>query len=458
LPVFVAVGIDSSDQHHDIFAEAPGFPQPLRLRISNDLTGFQRLRDRLGEIFGTLPYRFALENPSLLIARFLLHAGYSVYAVNPRSVAKMREALASSGKKSDPLDAECLCLLLRRRAEDLASVSAGSPSSALLAGLVRQRVDLVEEKNRLLNQLTAVLKAFYPRALQLFKNRLDQPLTLAFLEQFSSPSALAAATEEQWRNLFVGRRYPQPGRITTLWKQVQEPQVPVSAVDEALGERQVRRLVRSLQVLLEELEALQDEILERFDALPEARIFRSLPGAADVLAPALCSLFGDDRERWREWKDVARISGTVPVTKSSGNFRAVSMRHHCDHRARRTLHLFAASSVRACEWARQFFVEQRQKGKTYGAALRNLATKWLRIIFRLWQASDTYEEDRYLQRRAARQAEKPLAAPTRDDADAGTLLSRPGGGRTPSVSSAGAGPASGLLPVGALASAVGGAE
>lgn len=445
MPVFVAVGIDSSDQHHDIFAEAAGVPEPLRLRISNDLGGFQRLLDQLRESFGELPVRFALENPALLLARFLLHADYAVYAVNPRSVAKMREALASSGKKSDPLDAECLCLLLRRRAEDLTPVRSGSPESALLAGIVRQRVDLVEEKNRLLNQLTAVLKGYYPRTLDLFKKRLDQPLTLAFLETFSSPSALTAATEEQWNGLFAGRRYPQPRRIATLWKQAQEPQVAVSPVDEALGERQVRRLVRSLRVLLEELEALETEIQERFDALPEARTFRSLPGAAEVLAPALYALFGDDRERWQEWKDLARTSGTVPVTQSSGNFRSVSMRYHCDHRARRTLHLFAASSLRACEWAKEFYAEQRRKGKTYGAALRNLATKWLRIIFRLWQEGDTYDEELYLKRRVARQAEKPTTALHGNRTRVRTEPSSTGGGRPPCESSAAAGPASSSL-------------
>jgi transposase len=214
LPAFVAVGIDCSDSHHVISAEVGDASPALRLRITNDLAGFQHLLDTLRERYGDLPLRFALENPSLLIARFLLHVGHTVYAVNPRSVAKMREALASSGKKDDPLDAEALCLLLRRRIEDLAPVRPSSAEGLLLSGLVRQRVDVVEEKNRILNQLTAVLKGFYPRALELFKN-LEQPLTQAFLKAFTSPTALAAATEEQWRDLFAGQRYPQPRRIKT---------------------------------------------------------------------------------------------------------------------------------------------------------------------------------------------------------------------------------------------------
>lgn len=406
MPAFVAVGIDSADAYHQIHAEANGVGAELRLRIGNDLAGFQQLLDALRTAFGDLPWRFAVENPSLLIARFLLHAGYAVYAVNPRSVAKMREALASSGKKDDPIDAESLCLLLRKRAEDLAPVRTGSSESQLITGLVRQRVAVVEEKTRVLNQLTVVLKAYYPRALELFGN-LEQPLTLSFLQAFSTPTALTAATEVEWRALFIGQRYPQPGRITQLWEQAQRPQVTLSPVDEALGARHALRLARILQVLIEELHVLEADIQKHFNALPEAKIFRSLPGAADVLAPALFAIMGDDRERWKDHKDLARLSGTVPVTRTSGKMRSIGMRHHCDHHARRTLHLFAACSRRSCPWAREFYAEQRRKGKTHGAALRNLATKWLRILYRLCQDDTLYDEDTYLRKRADRQT-RPL--------------------------------------------------
>lgn len=408
MPAFVAVGIDCADAYHVVHAEAAGVAPDLRLRIKNDLAGFQYLLERLRETFGELPWRFALENPSLLIARFLLHAEYAVYAVNPRSVARMREALASSGKKDDPLDAESLCLLLRKRAEDLAPVRSGSSESRMLAGLVRQRVAIVEEKNRVLNQLTAVLKGYYPRALELFGN-LEQPLTLAFLTRFETPTVLSSATEAQWCDLFAGQRYPRPSRITPLLHQAQQPQVAVAPEDEALGARQVRRLVRSLGVLLDELRSVETEIQERFDQLPDAKVFRSLPGAAEVLAPALFAILGDDRERWTDWREIARNSGAVPVTRSSGKFRGVGMRRHCDHLARRTLHLFAGSSRRSCAWAQEFYAAQRAKGKTHGTALRNLATKWLWILYRLWQEQTIYDEEKYLERRAGRQAPR---APT----------------------------------------------
>lgn len=407
MPAFVAVGIDCSDGRHDIHAEAEGFGAPLRLRISNDLAGFLRLLEQLRETFGDLPCRFAVENPKLLLPRYLLQAGYAVYALNPRSVARLREALASSGKKDDPLDAEALCLLLQRRQEDLAPVRLGSEAGQLVSGLVQQRVTLLEEKNRVLNQLTAVLKGYYPRALELFKE-LDQPLTLQFLRTFDCPAALAQASQEEWQALFVGQRYPRPKRPAELWEKVQQPQVSVSPVEETLGKREVRRLLRLLEVQREELAAVEAEIKKAFAELPDAAVFRSLPGAAAVLAPALFALFGDDRERWQRWEDLARLSGTVPITRSSGRSREVLMRRHCDRRARRTLHLFASCSRQCCDWAGEFYAAQRQRGKSNAAALRSLATKWLRILFRLWKDNQPYDEAVYLRNRSDRQSPRQL--------------------------------------------------
>jgi hypothetical protein len=278
-----------------------------------------------------------------------------------------------------------------------------------VTGLVQQRTDVVEEKNRVTHQLPAALKRFSPRALELF-SQLEQPLTLDFLTAFPTPTALQQASLAGWQLLFAGKRYPRPQRIAaSLWEQAQATQVPVSATDEALGERAVSRLVRLLRVLLEEWAQLNEPLATHFPALPEAKVFTARPGAGPVLAPALFSLFGDDRAAWRQGREMAQAYGTVPTTRRSGRSSTVQQRQHCDKRARRILHLFAGSSLRRGEWAQQFYAEQRRRGQAHATILRNLATKRLRILFRLWQDGVAYEEAEYLRRRADRQG--PREAP-----------------------------------------------
>jgi transposase len=403
---FVAVGIDSSDAHHDVCLLGPDAETESPLRIANDWAGFQQLLAVLQARWPQLSWCFALENPKSLLGQFLLQAGYPLYAPNPLAVARTRQSLAVSGAKSDAGDARVLARMLRERDERrLQPIMPNSPEGTLVSGLVEQRRELVTEKTRLHNQLVALLKSFYPRALELFSD-LDQPLTRAFLGAFPTPSALQRASLPQWQKLFVGKRYPRPRQIPQLWEQATAPQVPVAPVVEALGERQLRRLLRLLEVVLEELSQVEAALAEAFAAHPDAEFFRSLPGAAAVLAPSLLALVGDNRERWQEWRQLATYAGTAPITKQSGRSRSVSMRFHCQREARNILYLYAGCSLRQCPWAESFYQQQRRAGKTHGAALRSLANKWLRILYRMWQERQPYDELTYLAALRRRQAPK----------------------------------------------------
>jgi hypothetical protein len=406
----VAVGIDSSDAHHDVCLLGPGTDPEVRLRITNDLPGFERLLDELARRWPGREYRFAIENPRNLLGRFLLFSGQRLYALNPLAVASTRKGLAPSGAKSDVLDARVLALLLRGRDEQqLRPLTRNSPQGTLLTGLVAQRRELVAEKTRLQHQLTAVLKGFYPRFRELFAD-LDAAITRAALQRFPSPTTLRQATRAEWEALFAGTRYPQPTRIPQLWETAQAPQVPLDPIEEQLGERQVRSLMRLLELVHQELRQLETEIEQAFADHPDAAFFRSLPGAGAVLAPALLTVFGDNRTRWQDWRQLACHVGTAPITVSSGKQRQVKMRFHCDREARTLLHLYAQGSRLRCDWARQCYQEQREAGKSHSGAVRGLANRWLRIIFRLWQDRLAYEEAVYLAARARRQAPRPELA------------------------------------------------
>jgi hypothetical protein len=58
---------------------------------------------------------------------------------------------------------------------------------------------------------------------------------------------------------------------------------------------------------------------------------------------------------------------------------------------------WAAESTRHSFWAQVYYQQQRDKGKAHQAAVRALAFKWLRILFRCWQDHTPYDESVYLQ-------------------------------------------------------------
>jgi hypothetical protein len=53
--------------------------------------------------------------------------------------------------------------------------------------------------------------------------------------------------------------------------------------------------------------------------------------------------------------------------------------------------------VRHSFWARAYYSQQREKGKSHQAAVRALAFKWIRIIWRCWQERKPYDEVKYLE-------------------------------------------------------------
>ena len=130
-------------------------------------------------------------------------------------------------------------------------------------------------------------------------------------------------------------------------------------------------------------------------------------------------------------------SGIAPVLASSGQQRWVHYRWACPKFVRQTIHEWALHSLGQCAWARDYYQRQLARGKSHHAAVRALAFKWLRILFRCWQNRTPYQEPIYqqaLQRRAGRSPgtgptplptagpNAPLTAPSSNPTDPASAL------------------------------------
>src|SRR5262249_43186535 len=131
------------------------------------------------------------------LSRRIMSTGVPLYPVNPKTIDRKR---APSGAKTDLIDAYLLAKHGRSELADLRRLSPDSPKIAELKALTRDQASLVVSQTRLVNQLTACLKAYYPVALSLF-TKLQQPSTLAFLQAFPTPEQAAAASQEQIRQV-----------------------------------------------------------------------------------------------------------------------------------------------------------------------------------------------------------------------------------------------------------------
>jgi hypothetical protein len=61
-----------------------------------------------------------------------------------------------------------------------------------------------------------------------------------------------------------------------------------------------------------------------------------------------------------------------------------------------SFHEFAAYSIPRSQWARAYYKVQCRREKKHHAAVRALAFKWIRVIYRCWTERVAYDENVYL--------------------------------------------------------------
>jgi len=172
----------------------------------------------------------------------------------------------------------------------------------------------------------------------------------------------------------------------------------------------VKVIVRVIGSLLEGIADLDEKIQEAAAAHPDFFIFDSLPGAGAVLAPRLLAAFGSQRERYGSAGEVQAYSGIAPVMERSGKKKWVHCRIACPKFLQQSFHEWAGHSIASIAhsvWARSYYQQLRRQGKEHHAAVRALAFKWIRIVFRCWKDGVAYDESRYLATLARRGS--PLA-------------------------------------------------
>ncbi len=382
-------GIDWADQHHDVVVIDEAGHQVGVQRVSHSKEGLGELTHFLLSLAQT-PEQMAciLEtNQGLLIAA-LLETGFPVYPVNPKTVDRRRNA---AGAKTDQIDAYLLAKLGR---SDLADLRRLQPDSALvqeLKLLTRDQDALIESQTRLVNQLTACLKASYPVALELFA-KLQQRSTLLFLQQFPTPQAAQAATVEALTEVLRHAKHPQPPKAASaIWTTLHQPHLQADVVTTRAKSRLMLALVSQLLPLVEQIAAYDKEITRLFLTHPDSGLFGGLPGAGKRLAPRLLAEWGDDRSRYAGCSSVQALAGTAPVAFASGNYAKAHKRYACLKPLRNALFQFAWHSTQREGWAQLYYQRKRAEGKSHSMAVRALANGWVRIIYAVWVHHACYE-------------------------------------------------------------------
>jgi transposase len=396
-PAFAAfIGIDWADQAHAVCVldgervrreTLPHTPEAITAWVA----GLER-------DFAGRPVAVMLEQSHGGLAHALMQFPQLVlFPINPKQAARYREALANSGKKDDPTDAECLARFVREHHRSLRAWRPSDEPTRQLGRLVELRRKTVEIRKQTVQQLTSVLKLYFPLALEI-AGELSQPLARDLLRRWPTLRDLQRANPATLRKFFRqhGRRNEE--KTDELIAQIRAA-IPLTTDRAILAPNAlfVTMLLKQLTPFDEALAQFDAEIATLFAAHPDAEIFRSPPGAGAALAPRLLVAFGSDRDRFASADEVQAYSGIAPITKRSGKSCHVQRRYACAKFLRQTFHEFADHARKWSRWSKAYYDYLRARGHRHHAALRALAFKWIRILFRCWKDRQPYHEDLYIQ-------------------------------------------------------------
>lgn len=378
----ITCGIDWAEGHHDVaLVEADG-KTIATARIDVGAAGFSELLNLIAENSGSAEHTpVAIETDKNLIVVALVGAGFTVYPINPRAVARYRERHGQAGGKSDPGDAAVLAHVLRTDLAMHRPLPAVSEQGLAIKALARQHQEAIWALNQTTSRLRSVLLEFYPLALKAFPN-LKHHAATEVLTIAPTPEAALRLTRRRVVAALnrCGRRNDSAfvDRILAELKAPALRQPP--AVENALGktvEGQLR-IVNQMRAAVKDLEA---ELAREFDSHPLAPTLRSVPGLGPVLAARVLAEVGDDPHRFTSSSGLRAFAGTAPITRASGRSHYVKARKIRNKRLADACHWWAFTMLTKSAGARAHYDCRRAGGEHHNAALRNLANK---LLGRLW--------------------------------------------------------------------------
>jgi transposase len=390
------VGDDWAEDHHDIEVQDEKGRMLARARLPEGIAGITRLHALIGQ-FADLDAEpdevaIGIETDRGLWVTALRAAGYTVYAINPRQVARYRERHGTSGAKSDKADAHTMTDMVRTDSHQLRPVAGDSPEAEAIKVAARAHQTLIWERSRHLLRMRAALREYFPAALEAFAD-LAAADTLELLAKAPDPASAARLTT---------------GQITAALKRARRRGIPAkaAAIAAALRGEQMRQpqplaeayaaTVSSLTVIIAalngEIAKMERQVTACFRGHPDAAIYLSQPGTGEILGARELGEFGDDPHRYASAKARKNYAATSPVTRQSGKKKIVLARFIRNDRLADALHRQAQSALRASPGARAFYDEQRGRGLDHDAALRALSNRLVGILHGCLKTRTLYNE------------------------------------------------------------------
>jgi transposase len=402
----VFCGIDWAEGHHDIaLVDAEGRLVAKR-RIVESLDGLAEFTAMLAAAGDSAeqPIPVAIETPRGLLVAALRAAGRPIYPINPLAVARYRERTSVSGKKSDHVDAMALANILRTDAHLHRMLPEDSALARSITVLARAYQDGVWRRTKLVQELRARLREYYPGFLAAFAAGSGSGRGLSTTQLAGSDAravlAIAPSPAEGLKMSMARieaalRRGGRQRRVASVASSVvvalRIPQLRQDPVVEQAMRTETLALLAVLDAICASVDQLTAALSEAFAQHPDYQIITSFPGLADISGAIVLAEIGDDRNRFADDRALQAFAGSAPVTRASGKSRTVTRRRTKNNRLAGIGYSWAFTASARPSPAREHYLRRRQRGDGHPAALRHLFNRMLGQLHHCLATGQTYD-------------------------------------------------------------------
>ncbi len=390
------VGDDWAEDHHDVEVQDGTGRRLARARLPEGVAGIARLHELIAGVVaeeaepGQVLIGIETDRGPWVAA--LVAAGYRVFAINPRQVARYRERHGTSGAKSDAADAHTLADMVRTDAHQLRPVAGDSALAEGVKVLTRAHQNLIWDRHRQMLRLRAALREFFPAALEAFPD-LTAPDALELLAAAPDPDRAARLSRSTIAAaLRRARRRDVEAKAVEVQAALRSAQLTQPAELAGAYAATVRASVALIAAINTQITALGKQVEAHFGRHPDAEIYRSQPGLGDLLGARVLGEFGDDPDRYAGARARKNYAGQAPITRASGTKRVVLARYVRNRRLADALHQQAFCALRASPGARAYYDSLRARGAGHHAALRQLANRLVGILHGCLKTRTLYDE------------------------------------------------------------------
>jgi transposase len=397
-------GIDWAEGHHDIALVDDEGTLVGKRRVEENLDGVAELTALLAAAGDSaeVPIPVAIETPRGLLVAVLRASGRPIYPINPLAVARYRERTSVSGKKSDHVDAMALANILRTDAHLHRMLPDDSALARSITVLARAYQDAVWRRTKLVQELRARLREYYPGFLAAFAAGSGRRMSSTQLAGADARAVLAIApspaeglTLSKARIETALRRGGRQRRIISLAAglvtALRVPQLRQDPLVEQAMRTETLAMLGVLNAVCDSADQLAAALSEAFAQHPDYAIITSFPGLADISGAIALAEIGDDRTRFVDDRALQAFAGSAPVTRASGKSRSVTRRRTKNNRLAAIGFSWAFSAAARPSPAREHYLRRRERGDGHPAALRHLFNRMLGQLHHCLATGQTYD-------------------------------------------------------------------